>query len=62
MIRIIREGVGAKGMVAWEGMLSPEQINDVTAYIVQQNMASTGRDLASYLGDPEGETAGDPGV
>ena len=66
MVRIIREGVAAKGMVAWDGMLSPEQINDVTAYLVQQNMAYTGRDLDSYLADAAGandaEATGDPGA
>ncbi len=49
VLRIIREGVLTKGMVAWEGILSPEQINDVTAYIVARNMDATGRTLDSYL-------------
>ena len=47
--RIIREGVAVKGMVAWQGILSPEQINDVTAYVVSRNMQATGRALDSFM-------------
>ena len=35
IIRIVREGVPTAGMVAWAGTLSPEQINNVTAYIIE---------------------------
>ncbi len=52
VIRVIREGVLDKGMVAWDGILSPEQINDVTAYILSKNMDATGRTLDEILGDP----------
>lgn len=59
--RIIREGVPAKGMVAWEAILTPEQVNNVTAYIVAQNMQATGRDLESFTatGVPDPTLGGD---
>ncbi len=52
VIRVIREGVLTKGMVAWEGILSPEQINDVTAYILARNAEATGRPLDEVIADP----------
>ena len=33
VIRIIRSGVPAKGMITWEKTLTPDQINDVASYI-----------------------------
>ena len=60
VIRIIREGVLDKGMVAWDGILSPEQINDVAAYIIRANMAATGTELDAFMGEP-GDPAGSQG-
>ena len=63
VIRVIREGVLDKGMVAWEGILSPEQINDVTAYILSKNAEATGRSIDDVVAEPEPtagtESAGD---
>ena len=62
IIRIVREGVPTAGMVAWAGTLSPEQINNVAAYIIEQNMNATGRELDSFLGAGEDEAgAAEPG-
>lgn len=54
VIRVIREGVLTKGMVAWDGILSPEQINDVAAYILSKNADATGRSIDDVLAVPEG--------
>lgn len=67
VIRIIREGVLDKGMVAWDGILSPEQINDVAAYIISKNAESTGRPIDDYLREPadapaDAETPADTGA
>ncbi len=43
IVRIVREGVAAKGMVAWDGILSPEQINAVASYIIVRHADATGR-------------------
>ena len=48
IVRTIREGVLDKGMVAWQGILSPEQINNVTAYILQRNAEATGRPIDDF--------------
>lgn len=58
VIRVIREGVLTKGMVAWDGILSPEQINDVAAYILEKNAEATGRPIDVVLAVPEGGAAG----
>lgn len=49
---IIRNGVAAKGMVAWEGILSPEQINQVTAYVIQRHSEATGRPIDDIVASP----------
>jgi cytochrome c oxidase cbb3-type subunit 3 len=57
VIRTIREGVLEKGMVAWDGILSPEQINDVAAYILAKHAEATGRSMDDILREP-GEADG----
>ncbi len=52
VIRIIREGVLDKGMVAWDGILSPEQINNVAAYILSRHADATGRSMDDIMRDP----------
>ena len=52
MIQIIRNGVLDKGMVAWEGILSPEQINNVAAYILSKHAEATGRPMDDILREP----------
>ena len=42
VLRVIREGVLDKGMVAWRGILSPEQINQVAAYVLSRHEEATG--------------------
>ena len=56
VLRIIREGVLEKGMVAWDGILSPEQINNVAAYILSKHAEATGRPMEDILREP-GEAA-----
>lgn len=58
VIQVIREGVLTKGMVAWDGILSPEQINDVAAYILSKNAEATGRSIETVLAVPEGGAVG----
>lgn len=59
IIRVIREGVLDKGMVAWEGVLSPEQINNVAAYVIRTHAAATDRDIDDILepATPDGMAA-----
>ena len=56
ILNIIRVGVPAVGMVPWQGILSPEEINQVAAYIITKNSEATGRSTDDFLagGDPEG--------
>ena len=51
ILTIIREGVPARGMVPWQGILSPEQINQVAAYVITKNSEATGRAVEDFLGD-----------
>ncbi len=55
MVRVVQEGVLDKGMVAWSGILSPEQINDVTSYIVQKHSEATGRSIEDITAEPAEE-------
>ncbi len=55
ILRTIREGVPAKGMVPWQGILSPEQINQVAAYVITKNSEATGRAIDDFLGGAEDE-------
>ena len=59
ILRIIVEGVPAKGMVPWQGILSPEQINQVAAYVIAKHSEATGRSVEDIVGG--GEDAGDSG-
>jgi cytochrome c oxidase cbb3-type subunit 3 len=52
VISVIRNGVLEKGMVAWEGILSPEQINNVAAYVLDLHMDATGRTLEDVMSEP----------
>lgn len=52
VVRTIREGVLDKGMVAWGGILSPEQINDVAAYVLSKHAEATGRSMDEILAEP----------
>jgi cytochrome c oxidase cbb3-type subunit 3 len=52
VIRVITEGVPAKGMIPWKGILSPEQINQVAAYVVSKHSEATGRTLEEILAAP----------
>ncbi len=45
VIRIINEGVLEKGMTPWKGILTPEQINQVAAYVLGKNAEALGRTL-----------------
>lgn len=67
VIAVIRNGVLDKGMVAWDGILSPEQINNVAAYVLDLHMDATGRSLDDVMAEPgaaegadaEGDEGGD---
>ena len=50
IFKVIREGVPAKGMIAWKGQLSPVQIQQVTSYIISKE----GSDPANAKA-PEGD-------
>lgn len=50
VFRIIREGVPEKGMIPWVTILSPQQINEVAAFILQRNMDATGRTMDDLRG------------
>ena len=50
IFKVIRDGVPAKGMIAWKGQLSPAQIQQVTSYIISKE----GSDPANAK-EPEGD-------
>ena len=52
VVTTIRQGVPAKGMVPWGGILTPEQINQVAAYVLQKHMDATGRQLEDVMAEP----------
>ena len=55
ILRTITEGVPAKGMVPWGGILSPEQINQVAAYVITKHSEATGRPVEAIVGPSETE-------
>ena len=52
IVQIIQNGVLEKGMVAWQGILSPEQINNVAAYVIRKHSEATGRSIDDILLPP----------
>lgn len=52
IIHTITVGVPEKGMVPWGGILSPEQINHVAAFVITKHSEATGRPIAEILKDP----------
>lgn len=61
VIAVIRNGVLDKGMVAWDGILSPEQINDVAAYVLSKHAEATGRSMDDILREPGADAGGAEG-
>lgn len=59
IVRVIREGVLDKGMVAWSGILSPEQVNNVASYIIQRNSQATGRAIDDIVAESDAEPGDD---
>lgn len=53
IVRIIREGVPDKGMVSWQGILNPEQINNVASYVIQRHAQATGRSIDDITASSE---------
>ncbi|HSW31002.1 MAG TPA: cbb3-type cytochrome c oxidase N-terminal domain-containing protein [Longimicrobiales bacterium] len=58
IVGIITNGVLEKGMVRWQGILSPEQINQVAAYVISKHSQATGRPVEEIM-KPAG-AAGEP--
>ena len=52
IVSIIQNGVLDKGMVAWQGILSPEQINNVASYVIKRHSEATGRPVEDILAPP----------
>jgi len=42
IVRVITQGVPAKGMITWGPILGPEKISEVAAYVIHQNHAALG--------------------
>lgn len=59
ILKTITEGVPAKGMVPWGGILSPEQINQVAAFVISKHSEATGRPIEAILEPPAGDGASD---
>lgn len=52
IIATISNGVLEKGMIRWQGILSPEQINQVAAYVISKSSEATGRPVQDFLKQP----------
>lgn len=61
ILGVVRNGVGDKGMPAWQGILSPEQVNQVTAYVISRHAEATGRTLDEILAPPAGDAGMETG-
>jgi cytochrome c oxidase cbb3-type subunit 3 len=67
ILEVIIQGVPEKGMVPWGGILSPEQINQVAAFVISRHSQATGRPVDAIVGSVEEEDlqgeegAGTPG-
>ena len=57
IINTIIVGVPEKGMVPWGGILSPEQINQVAAFVITKHSEATGRPIEEILEPPVAEGA-----
>jgi cytochrome c oxidase cbb3-type subunit 3 len=58
IIHTIIVGVQEKGMVPWGGILSPEQINQVAAYVITKHSEASGRPIEQILEPPAEEGDG----
>ena len=61
ILNTIIVGVPEKGMVPWGGILSPEQINQVTAYVIPKHSEATGRSIEEILAPPAEDGAATEG-
>lgn len=57
IVAIITNGVLEKGMVRWQGILSPEQINQVAAYVISKHSEATGRPVEDIMKPADEPTA-----
>jgi cytochrome c oxidase cbb3-type subunit 3 len=60
ILNTITQGVPAKGMIPWGGILSPEQINQVAAYVIAKHSEATGRPIEEIVGTGEDQGAAAP--
>ena len=60
IVHTITNGVLEKGMVRWQGILSPEQINQVAAFVISKHSEATGRPVDEILKSPEEAGAAAP--
>jgi cytochrome c oxidase cbb3-type subunit 3 len=61
VVRIVTDGVAAKGMVAWGTILGGERINQVSAYVLARHAEYTGRSWDEIpLTSSGGEEMGEP--
>lgn len=60
ILNTITQGVPAKGMVPWGGILSPEQINQVAAYVITKHSEATGRPIEEIVGSDDDQGAEEP--
>ncbi len=50
ILSTIINGVPEKGMVPWGGILSPEQVNQVAAFVISRHSEATGRPVEEIVG------------